>query len=124
MGNVYAGNDRYGAEILAFYLSGILNIPLAPMATERIINVNEEIFPVATKTLLSTSFQRNNISCIYGKCFYCTKDKPVCETSPGKMHGAIIFHIPGKFSSYRSPWQRTYQKGKKALWEYEDNYCQ
>jgi len=122
-GPVYAGKDRYGSEIVAFYLSVLLKKPLTPMSVERILSVKRDILPVATRRLLNTTFERNNKTCIYGKCFYCKREDPICETETNGLTGAVIFNIKKSFSNYRSPWQRTYKKGKRAPWEENPNYC-
>lgn len=123
-GPVYAGKDRYGSEILAFYLSAILQKPLTPLTTERNISLSKDIVPVATKRLLSTIFNRKSVLCVYGKCFYCKREDPVCEDDNNMLSGAISLNINATFMYHRSPWQRTYKKGKLALWETLDNYCQ
>ncbi|RZC39678.1 DUF1193 domain containing protein [Asbolus verrucosus] len=122
-GPVYAGKDRYGSEIVGFYLSAILNMPLTPCSVERNISLTYEIMPVATKRLINTSFIIGNRTCIYGKCFYCKKEDPICEDKNFSLYGAVIFNINASLKSYRSPWQRTYKKNKKAVWEESDTYC-
>lgn len=122
-GPVYAGKDRYGSEIVAFYLSVLLDKPLTPLSIERTISLKYDVLPVASKRLLNTSFEKNDRTCIYGKCFYCKKEDPICENENNLLTGAVIFNIKKTFSNYRSPWQRTYKKGKRALWEDDPNYC-
>lgn len=122
-GPVYAGKDRYGSEIVAFYLSVLLDKPLTPLSVERTLSLKNDILPVATKRLFNTSFERSNKTCIYGRCFYCKKEDPICEKENNLLTGAVIFNIKKTFSNYRSPWQRTYKKGKKAPWEDDLNYC-
>lgn len=122
-GPVYAGKDRYGSEIIGFYLSAILNIPQTPCSVERNISLSEEVFPVATKRLNETSFKLRNKICIYGQCFYCKIEDPICEDDNYLLVGAVIFNINSSFKSYRSPWQRTYKDNKRALWENTINYC-
>lgn len=82
-----------------------------------------EILPVATKRLLGTSFEENKSTCIYGKCFYCKKEDPICEDKNSMLTGVVIFNIKKSFNNYRSPWQRTYKKSKNALWQDDTNYC-
>lgn len=123
MGKVYAGKDRYGSEILAFYLAAVLDLRLVPIATERIVDVRKEILPVATNSLNATVFEYKNSTCIYGKCFYCKREDPICSDENGKLVGAVLYHVPGKLQTYNSPWQRTYKKSKKAVWETHANYC-
>lgn len=122
-GPVYAGKDRFGSEILAFYLSAILNKPLAPVSVMREINFNNEILPVATSELLSTTFLYKNLTCIYGKCFYCKKEDSICGNDLGVLTGALIFNLNVELKNHKSPWQRTYKTNKKALWEIKENYC-
>lgn len=122
-GPVYAGKDRHSSEIIAFYLSALLNLPLTPCSVERSLSLSRDILPVATKRLLNTSFEINNKTCIFGKCFYCKKEDPICEDENFSLTGAVIFNINAPLKSYRSPWQRTYKKNKKAVWEEEENYC-
>ncbi|XP_050295864.1 glycosaminoglycan xylosylkinase homolog [Anthonomus grandis grandis] len=122
-GPVYSGKDRYGAEIVAFYLSILLNKPLTPISVQRTISLKYDILPVATKRLLNTTFLRNNRTCIYGKCFYCRKEDPICEDEHNFLTGAVIFNVKKSFSNYRSPWQRTYKKTKRAQWESDLDYC-
>ncbi|CAH0552041.1 unnamed protein product [Brassicogethes aeneus] len=65
-GPVYAGKDRYGSEILGFYLSLLFKKPLTPLSVERDISLSKDVIPVATKRLLETSFQRGNKTCVFG----------------------------------------------------------
>ncbi|KAJ8925971.1 hypothetical protein NQ315_009826 [Exocentrus adspersus] len=123
-GPVYAGKDRYGSEIVSFYLSVLFKRPLTPMSVQRTVSLTKEIIPVAEKRLLDTVFERNNKTCFYGKCFYCKISDPVCTNEHSLLNGAVIFNFKALLNNYRSPWQRTYKKGKKALWqEFEGNYC-
>lgn len=96
---------------------------LVPIAGERIINVKTELLPVATNNLHTTLFEYKNKTCIYGKCFYCKREDPVCTNDEGTINGVILYYIPEKLQSYNSPWQRTYKKDKKAIWETQKNYC-
>ncbi|CAH0552040.1 unnamed protein product [Brassicogethes aeneus] len=122
-GPVYAGKDRYGSEILGFYLSLLFKKPLTPLSVERDISLSKDVIPVATKRLLETSFQRGNKTCVFGRCLYCRKEDPICDNEENYLKGAVIFNIKGNFKTHRSPWQRTYKKGKKAAWEKNPNYC-
>lgn len=122
-GPVYSGKDRFGSEIVAFYMSSIMNKPLAPVSVMRELNLNEEILPVASKELLSTMFHYKNLTCIYGKCFYCKKEDPICSNELSMLTGALIFNLNVELKNHRSPWQRTYKLNKKALWEVKENYC-
>lgn len=122
-GQVYAGKDRYGAEILAFYLSILLNVLLVPLSVERSISVKNEIMPVASSALLTSSFNRNGSICIYGKCYYCKKEDPICCDNNSLLTGALIFNVKADLSMHRSPWQRTYKKLKQAAWEQDYEFC-
>ncbi|XP_050500165.1 glycosaminoglycan xylosylkinase homolog [Diabrotica virgifera virgifera] len=123
-GPVYAGKDRYNSEIIAFYLSVILNHPLCPISVERIISLKEDILPVATKRLHDTTIIKNNKTCIYGKCFYCSINDPICDDENSSLLGAVIFNFKASLLNHRSPWQRTYKKGKNAVWqEFPESYC-
>ncbi|XP_060526532.1 glycosaminoglycan xylosylkinase homolog [Cylas formicarius] len=123
-GEVYAGKDRYGAEIVAFYLSILIGKPLTPIIAERNISLKKDVLPAATKRLLNTSFTNKlNRSCIYGSCFYCKREDPICDNENDLLRGAVILDIKRQLKSHRSPWQRTYKKGKMALWQESENYC-
>lgn len=122
-GPVYAGKDRHVSEILAFYLSAVLNKPFVPISVQRQINLNTEIVPVATEQLLQTKFIKKNLTCIYGKCFYCKKEDPICADLSGNLVGTVILNLDVNLKNNRSPWQRTYKNNKKALWEIKDDYC-
>lgn len=91
---------------------------------ERTIYLKKEVLPVATKKLLDTSFSRNNKTCVYGKCFFCRKEDPVCEKDNSHTTGAVIFNIRPTLANHRSPWQRTYKKGRNAMWQdFPESYC-
>ncbi|CAG9764427.1 unnamed protein product [Ceutorhynchus assimilis] len=122
-GPVYSGKDRYGSEIVAFYLSVLLEKPLTPVSVERTISLRHDILPVATRRLVNTSFVKNSKTCIYGKCLYCKKEDPICGDAQDKLTGAVIFNVKKTFSNYRSPWQRTYKKSKLATWQTDPDYC-
>lgn len=102
----------------------MLNKPFTPISVERAINLKKEVLPVATKRLLETSFIVDNKSCIYGKCFFCKKEDPLCENDNSYTTGAVIFNIKATLANHRSPWQRTYKKGKNAMWQaFPETYC-
>ncbi|CAH1163612.1 unnamed protein product [Phaedon cochleariae] len=123
-GSVTSGKDRYNSEIIGFYLSVIMKKPLCPLSVQRHISLKNDIIPVATERLLSTSFKKNNKTCIFGKCFYCKMNDSVCDDENSGLTGAIIFNIKGNLEKFRSPWQRTYKSGKTAIWEqYPEKYC-
>lgn len=62
--------------------------------------------------------------CVYGKCHYCKESEPVCANVDHQLEGVVLQLIPGSFSKYRSPWQRTYKDLVKAEWETNMDYCQ
>lgn len=53
-GPVYAGKDRFNAEIVAFYLGAILNLRWTPVAVGRAINLKDLYEQKADKLLRST----------------------------------------------------------------------
>lgn len=62
--------------------------------------------------------------CVFGKCHYCKESEPVCANADNQLEGVVLQLIPGSFSKYRSPWQRTYKDLVKAEWETNMDYCQ
>ena len=63
--------------------------------------------------------------CLYGKCFYCKSTEAVCGNRTHFIEGVLLYQVPGPILKHKSPWQRTYKEGQKALWEQngEENYC-
>lgn len=124
-GAVYAGKDRFGSEILAFYLSVLLNKPLVPFSVLRTVSFKNEIMPVASELLKRTSYERNGTGnvCIYGKCYYCSRSDAICEDENFMFAGAAIVNVNAMFKTHRSPWQRSYKRDKVALWESDSDYC-
>lgn len=57
-------------------------------------------------------------TCIYGKCYYCKPEDPVCTKSE-RLEGAAIFYLPPhiKLKQHLHPWRRTYNEDKKARLE-------
>lgn len=53
--------------------------------------------------------------CLYGKCFYCKREDPVCTKSK-RLEGAAIFHLPSymKLKQRLHPWRRTYIENRTA----------
>jgi glycosaminoglycan xylosylkinase len=49
----------------------------------------------------------------------------VCGNKTHFIEGVLLYEIPGTINKHKSPWQRTYKEGQKAIWEIEsdDNYC-
>lgn len=122
-GPVYAGKDRYNSEIFAFYLSGLLDFRSTPISTERIINLEAEILPVATERLKQTIVKHKNIWCVYGICYYCKPNDLACSQAEAGLRGVIIYHIPRKLELHRSPWQRKYKGNQQARWQMQNDFC-
>ena len=124
-GEAYAGADRHNGEIVAFYLSRLLNMPFVPIVTSRIVHVDNEIKKVASPSLLTTFLTKNNRSCFYGECYYCNEYDPVCSDENGFLEGAIVMFLPLHYQleKLRNPWQRTYKNGVLANWETNPSYC-
>ncbi|XP_058816605.1 glycosaminoglycan xylosylkinase homolog [Topomyia yanbarensis] len=122
-GKVYAGKDRHNSEIVAFHLAAVLNLRWTPIVVGRRISL-VEIHRLADEDLRQTMIKNGTQQCVYGKCYYCKESEAVCDDSDkGTIEGAVLLVIPGKFTKYRSPWQRTYQDGIAAEWEKTDSYC-
>lgn len=96
-----------------------------PLSVKRTLSFTSEIMPVASPLLKRTSFARNDTktTCIYGKCYYCKRQDPICEDGSFSVTGAAIVNVNAAFKSHRSPWQRTYKKDKTAAWETDNEYC-
>ncbi|XP_042910273.1 glycosaminoglycan xylosylkinase isoform X1 [Parasteatoda tepidariorum] len=123
-GSPYAGADRHNGEIAAFHLNRLLGLCRSPLTVGRIINLKTEVLPVASESLSKTFFTRDNDTCFYGHCYYCSPADPACGTGD-VMEGALILMFPEKYrlKKYRSPWQRTYKETVTARWEQDFNYC-
>lgn len=54
-------------------------------------------------------------TCLYGKCYYCKPEDPICTKSE-RLEGAAIFHLPSylKLKQHLHPWRRTYKENKTA----------
>lgn len=110
-------------------MARILNLRNAPIVASRIINIVEEIKPVASSSLLATFIEKqiNNktVECFYGECYYCNEYESVCPEEDGRLEGSIILMLPDqyKLQKLRHPWQRTYKKSLKAQWEIDSHYC-
>lgn len=59
-GPVYAGKDRFNAEIVAFYLGAMLNLRWTPIVVGRRINLKEIYDKTADKLLKSTMTVNGN----------------------------------------------------------------
>jgi len=124
-GSVYSGADRHNGEIVAFYLSLLLNLRRTPVAVGRRVNLSLEIWDKADPDLSRTFFKNSkNETCLYGVCKYCKPEFSVCSEN-GILEGALVLWLPDnvKLKSFRSPWQRTYRENKKASWETDDAFC-
>lgn len=124
-GEPYAGYDRHNAEVAAFHLDRILGFRRAPLVVGRFVNLQTEIKPVATDSLLSTFLKVGNNTCFYGKCYYCRETEPACANLD-VMEGTVTLWLPDVWplQNHRHPWGRTYREGKLARWEYDDSYCE
>lgn len=124
-GSPYAGADRHNGEIAAFHLNRLLGLCRTPLTVGRLINLKTEILPVASESLQKTFFTKENNTCFYGHCYYCSPADPACGQGE-VMEGAIILMLPEKYrlKKYRSPWQRTYKDSVPARWEHDFNYCE
>lgn len=94
-----------------------------PLSVKRTISFKNEVMPVASTLLQKTSFANKNRTCIYGKCYYCKSEDPICEDENFQITGAVIVNVKASFKSHRSPWQRTYKRDKLAVWEVGNDYC-
>ncbi|XP_035212897.1 glycosaminoglycan xylosylkinase-like isoform X2 [Stegodyphus dumicola] len=123
-GSPYAGADRHNGEIAAFHLNRLLGLCRCPLTVGRIINLKTEVLPVASESLSKTFFTKENDTCFYGHCYYCSPADPACAVGD-VMEGAMILMLPEKYrlKKYRSPWQRTYKDTVTARWEQDFNYC-
>ncbi|KAH3792069.1 glycosaminoglycan xylosylkinase-like [Dreissena polymorpha] len=124
-GPPYAGADRHNGEIAAFHLSRLLELRRTPLTVGRVLNLEKEVKPVATETLLKTFFTRDNNTCFYGKCFYCKDESTgVCGEGP-HLEGSVTLWLPSHASltTHKHPWARTYKTGVAANWEDDPNYC-
>ncbi|XP_065083370.1 glycosaminoglycan xylosylkinase homolog [Ochlerotatus camptorhynchus] len=122
-GTVYSGKDRHNSEIVSFHLAAILNLRWTPIVVGRRVSL-QEIYRLADDELKATMAKNDTRQCVYGKCHYCKQTEAVCDDPETEMlEGAMLLMVPGKFSKYRSPWQRTYRDGVQAEWEISDGYC-
>ncbi|PRD30716.1 UNVERIFIED_CONTAM: Glycosaminoglycan xylosylkinase [Trichonephila clavipes] len=123
-GSPYAGADRHNGEIAAFHLNRLLGLCRCPLTVGRVINLRTEVLPVASESLSKTFFTKENNTCFYGQCYYCSPADPACAEGD-IMEGAMILMLPEKYrlKKFRSPWQRTYKDAVTARWEQDFNYC-
>ncbi|ESO98910.1 hypothetical protein LOTGIDRAFT_213698 [Lottia gigantea] len=120
-----SGADRHNGEIAAFHLGRILGFRRTPLVSGRRVNMNTDIKPVGTKTLLDTFYMQDGNVCFYGRCYYCKgKDTGVCGEGD-ILEGTVVLWMPSHFQLKvrKHPWSRTYREGKLALWETDDGYC-
>lgn len=129
-GSVYAGKDRHFGEVVAFYLSLLLDFKNVPVATIRRLDVKElllvsdrallETFISKSKQLMVFNFQfiriviyfysSDNYTCFYGVCTYCSPSELLCTDSNVLEGSAIIFvSSEYKLKLNRNPWCRTYK---------------
>lgn len=125
-GKPYDGFDRHNGEIAAFHLDRVFNYRRSPITVGRIINLREEILPVASEKLKSTFSEENGNLCYFGYCYYCNAKDKACADGD-EMEGSVTLWLPeeySKFQKLRHPYQRTYIDGRLAKWETDDNYCE
>lgn len=150
-GPVYAGKDRFNAEIVGFYLGAMLNLRWTPIAVGRQINLKEIYDKLADKSLRSTMtvngteksrdhfYYGNSIIfyfisefsitddqseyCVYGKCYYCKDTETICGDENHLIEGVVLYLVPGTLEKQRSPWQRTYKDNQLAPWEESMDFC-
>lgn len=58
-GPVYSGADRHNGEIVAFYLSLLLDLRRTPVAVGRRVNLNLEIYDKANPDLKKTFYKKS-----------------------------------------------------------------
>lgn len=75
--------------------------------------------------LILTFLDNETRICLYGKCFYCKSTEAVCGNKTHFIEGVFLYQVPGPILKHKSPWQRTYKEGQKAVWQQnsEGNYC-
>ncbi|XP_047480587.1 glycosaminoglycan xylosylkinase-like [Penaeus chinensis] len=124
--DAYFTFDRHNGEIVAFHLSRVLDMRMAPLTVGRKISLEAEILPVSTPRLSDTIFRNEDKDlCFFGNCVYCNKKWPACEKNQ-RLEGAVIMWLPAHYisSEPHHPWGRTYIKNKLADWEKDEHYCQ
>ncbi|XP_063596016.1 glycosaminoglycan xylosylkinase-like [Penaeus indicus] len=145
--DAYFTFDRHNGEIVAFHLSRVLDMRMAPLTVGRKISLETEILPVSTQRLSDTIFRNEDVEnvpvisqhplphpawyvsdgdlCFFGNCVYCNKKWPACEKDHN-LEGAVIMWLPAHYisSEPHHPWGRTYIKNKLADWEKDEHYCQ
>lgn len=125
-GKPYDGFDRHNGEIAAFHLDRVFNFRRSPITVGRIVNLREEILPVAGEKLNRTFSEENGNLCYFGYCYYCNAKDKACANGD-LMEGSLTLWLPGEYSQFqklRHPYQRTYVDGRLAKWETDDNYCE
>ncbi|XP_060808734.1 glycosaminoglycan xylosylkinase homolog [Amyelois transitella] len=121
-GDIYGGFDRHNSEVFAYYLAMVMNFKWIAPSVLRKINVKNDVFPVATRSLKLTMVKNGTTRCIFGKCLYCHVKHTVCPDKNGDIEGAAILFLEKKFQTHASPWRRSYNS-RKMSWELEHNYC-
>ncbi|XP_042876767.1 glycosaminoglycan xylosylkinase-like isoform X2 [Penaeus japonicus] len=122
--DAYFTFDRHNGEIVAFHLSRVLDMRMAPITVGRKVSMETEVLPVATQRLSDNIFRNEGDACFFGECLYCNKKWPVCEKDH-YLEGAVVMWLPKHYLSteLHHPWGRTYIKHKLAQWETDENYC-
>ncbi|EDO44241.1 predicted protein [Nematostella vectensis] len=122
-GKPYDGYDRHNGEIAAFHLDRVLGFNRAPPVAGRVVDLQDEIEPIAERNLLHTFFKKGGNTCFYGVCYYCNKEEAACANKTS-MEGSMTIWLPQGWAlrKWRHPWQRTYNN-RKASWELDNNHC-
>ena len=132
-GEVWDGFDRHNAEVAGFHLDKLLNFRRAPIVVGRMLNMMEEIEPVASERLrktLRTITIKNGTEksvCFFGECYYCKEADLACPNQEGLLEGSLTYWMEKDgftFGKLRHPYQRTYRIDKKAAWETNEKYCE
>ncbi|ROT69052.1 putative glycosaminoglycan xylosylkinase-like [Penaeus vannamei] len=114
--DAYFTFDRHNGEIVAFHLSRVLDMRMAPLTVGRKISLETEILPVSTQRLSDTIFRNEDGDlCYFGNCEFCDRKWPACEEDQ-YLEGAVVMWLPEHYvaSEPHHPWGRTYIKGKLA----------
>lgn len=122
--DILSGWDRHNGEIAAFHLARLLDLRRTPIAVGRKINLMTDIVPVASRNLTKTFLMKDGNQCIYGQCYYCKPDTPVCAEGD-VLEGVVILWLPQRYKIGRitSPWIRSYRPKVHKRWEIDDTYC-
>ncbi|KAI6650281.1 Glycosaminoglycan xylosylkinase [Oopsacas minuta] len=92
------GADRHNGEIAAFHLARILGITRVPPVVGKRLNL-EELLHKSDRSLSDTIYRnpRTSNMCLYGVCYYCSKDDPVCANG-NILEGSLSLWIPDRYT--------------------------